>query len=556
MRATKIIVPLLLCLVLTIILTYPLLFELGNRIERGDGILNAWIMSWNIHAFLTQPWDIFNANIFFPAQKTLLFSENLLGTLPLTLPCYFLGYNPIKTYHLVIFFGFFLSCYGAYLLSFNLCKDHGMAVIAGILYSFCTYKMTHIWWLQLTQSQWIPFALLFLHRFFATKDLPNIILFAVFFCWQALSCMYYAVFLSLVTCFAILYYGFHHRGSFLKRENLIKLAIGFAFILLILGPIIYQFGVAKNLYGLTRSDSEITAGSANVISYWSSPAYNHIWGSLNYNLRPTGVPWEKFNFIGLTFWGYIIGLIVLSWTKNRTKLLHAWFYFALMFVAILISCGPQLYVGHVLIGTNPFYYITDLLPGFSFIRVPARMAIISMLALALSSSIIFSELANLAKPLKIIITLVFLVMVLTDHSYIPIKVTKKQTFSPHSIPQVYQWLKRQPGDFPIIEVPFNQSLWRETEYMYYSTFHWKKLVNGYSGFLPPNYTAVSTQFRHFPSPEGIEWARINKIRYIIWHKALGRIDEKKLKEFIDQGKLKLIAAFEQDYVFELPSESS
>ena len=49
------------------------------------------------------------------------------------------------------------------------------------------------------------------------------------------------------------------------------------------------------------------------------------------------------------------------------------------------------------------------------------------------------------------------------------------------IPPVYHWLAEQEGDFAILELPLPRaprSVHKETRYMYYSTYHWKRLVNG------------------------------------------------------------------------------
>jgi hypothetical protein len=35
-------------------------------------------------------------------------------------------------------------------------------------------------------------------------------------------------------------------------------------------------------------------------------------------------------------------------------------------------------------------------------------------------------------------------------------------------------------------------------YMYYSTFHWHRLVNGYSGFHPPSFRLMLDALRTFP----------------------------------------------------------
>ncbi len=54
-------------------------------------------------------------------------------------------------------------------------------------------------------------------------------------------------------------------------------------------------------------------------------------------------------------------------------------------------------------------------------------------------------------------------------------------------PPVYEALAGQP-DAVLLELPLiAPDVAREPIYMYFSTFHWHPLVNGYSGFSPQSY---------------------------------------------------------------------
>ena len=50
-------------------------------------------------------------------------------------------------------------------------------------------------------------------------------------------------------------------------------------------------------------------------------------------------------------------------------------------------------------------------------------------------------------------------------------------------PPVYHQLARMPDGKVVAEFPFGDPAW-ELRYVYYSTVHWKRLVNGYSGGFP------------------------------------------------------------------------
>jgi hypothetical protein len=53
--------------------------------------------------------------------------------------------------------------------------------------------------------------------------------------------------------------------------------------------------------------------------------------------------------------------------------------------------------------------------------------------------------------------------------------------------------------------------------MYYSTFHWVPLVNGYSGFFPASYTEVAEASRDFPGDAFIDLIKRRGARYLAVH---------------------------------------
>ncbi len=61
------------------------------------------------------------------------------------------------------------------------------------------------------------------------------------------------------------------------------------------------------------------------------------------------------------------------------------------------------------------------------------------------------------------------------------------------------------GDSPTaddLRVPDRR--WTIPTYLYYSTFHWQYLVNGYSGFFPPSYRRVVNACANFPDEASID----------------------------------------------------
>ena len=59
--------------------------------------------------------------------------------------------------------------------------------------------------------------------------------------------------------------------------------------------------------------------------------------------------------------------------------------------------------------------------------------------------------------------------------------------------------------------------WIDPTYMYYSTFHWARLLNGYSGFSPSWYPRLRVASREFPSDESIGVFRERGAEYFALH---------------------------------------
>ena len=151
---------------LTLILTHPLVFNLTTVVPNdiGDPLLNTWIMAWNSHALLTDPLNLFNANIFAPLSNTLAFSEHLFSTSLLAAPLQLISGEPISAYNLSLLATYPLAAFGMYLLTLRWTQNRQAAFIAGFIFAFAPYRFAAIAHLQLLTFQWLPFALLFLDK--------------------------------------------------------------------------------------------------------------------------------------------------------------------------------------------------------------------------------------------------------------------------------------------------------------------------------------------------------------------------------------------------------
>jgi hypothetical protein len=89
---------------------------------------------------------------------------------------------------------------------------------------------------------------------------------------------------------------------------------------------------------------------------------------------------------------------------------------------------------------------------------------------------------------------------------------------PTTAPDVYADISRDRGDSPTAALfEFPSSALDDPTYMYYSTFHWQYLANGYSGFFPPSYIRLVRAMKNFPDEPSMDEIRSHGVRYLVVH---------------------------------------
>ena len=56
--------------------------------------------------------------------------------------------------------------------------------------------------------------------------------------------------------------------------------------------------------------------------------------------------------------------------------------------------------------------------------------------------------------------------------------------------------------------------------MFFSNWHWLPMINGYSGFTPPNYEPLMEGLRDFPAPAAIDLLRSSGVTHVTINCAL------------------------------------
>ncbi|MFM8409681.1 MAG: hypothetical protein ACKOCT_05330, partial [Alphaproteobacteria bacterium] len=98
-------------LAVVVTLTWPLAAHLSTRLAdtqpacRFDALLTAWAGAWESEALVGEPSQLFDADVYHPARRSLLFVEAGLGALPVFAPVYLATRNPALALNATLLLG-------------------------------------------------------------------------------------------------------------------------------------------------------------------------------------------------------------------------------------------------------------------------------------------------------------------------------------------------------------------------------------------------------------------------------------------------------------------
>jgi hypothetical protein len=498
--------------VLTAVMTYPQVLHLRDRVhDDGDPLLNTWALAWVAHQLPRAPAHLFDANIFYPERRTLAYSETLLVPAAFAAPLRWLGVSPLLVYNIVFLSGFIVSGAGTALLVRTLTNSASAGLVAGLVFAFLPYRIDHFPHLQLQQTQCLPFAMWAFHRLLQTGRLRDGVLLGAFSAGQILSCMYYGLFLipyMVVVCGTMLI-----AERRLPRDRAVALAVAAAIALATVIPVGMAYLGARKVVG-ERGRQEVVDGSATWRNYLAPAEANALYGNAFARFMQS----ERRLFPG--FVAMALAVVAL-WptpaskheaTKPRNHEKSLGYETRLAYVLGLLLAFD------VSLGFNGFTYpvLYDYFLPFRALRIPARMGLFVGFSLAVLAGYGIARIANRVQSatMRRVVFVTAGVLMLAEYVSKPIELATIRT----GAPEVYADVIRDRGDSPTAALfEFPASSQDDPTYLYYSTFHWQNLVNGYSGFFPPSYVRLMDAMRAFPDDASIGALRARGTRYLVVH---------------------------------------
>jgi hypothetical protein len=492
-------VPVAVYTVATVYVTWPLArapathYVAPTVLGLHDILLVMWIMAWTTHALFVDPIHLFHGNALHPAPYTLATSEHLLGNLPLFGPVWALTGNPLLGLNVVVFASYVLGAALMHGLLRTWTGSTAAAYCGALAFAFAPWRLVPSSPPHLLSAQYLPLLLLLLDR--AARTGRGAVVAGLALGMQALCSYYlgYMAYLTVAAYVAVWALGFGVRGHAASWR-----AIGatFAVSALAIAPVTAPYVLAQ-ARGALAPDPSV----AEVFGRLSEPAH-----LIDAHVGRTAIALAALGALALPS----------AWRTDRLRGVRIGCLLAITVAAFLLARGP---VGVLDGRLVPWDWLAAVVPGFRNFRVTFRFGTLAafgasgLAAFAVAAACRLSP-ARLAHVVGAVAVVAVALPVLRSTPAVghPLRTGA-------SVPSAYHWLAEHGDRDPLLEVPVQPNP-AGARAMYYSTYHWLPLLNGYTGHLPPSLVFLMTQAEQLPSPETLRlMVACTGLRWILVHRA-------------------------------------
>ena len=483
-------------ILLTAVFTWPQVVHPLSVPANIDAYFNMWRVAWVAHQLPIDPSHLFDANIYYPQPGTLLFSDAVLLQALVGLPFIKLGVPVALVTNALVFAGFVASGLGMFLLVRELTGRTAAGVLGGIVFAFAPFRFDHYFHLEMGWAQWMPLAFWMVHKTVKSGRLKYGLLAGLFVALQGYSSVYYLVFL----CAALVIAGpilIATAAPPLRGRAIKSLLFGALLSAVLLAPYINVYRKAAEQTGGRSRQEALYAYAAGPKHYLATMPSSLLYGTTT----GTWGQHEKRLFPGFV----VIFLAVLSlWPPFDWRRIA---YALVLTFAIDVSFAHR--------GLSPGW-LYDHVFAFRGLRVPPRIAQLMLMAVGVLAGFGLTRLDDLFRAWRPRWTnaVIAIAVGFTALEY----ASKPMTLVPVATgpTPIATWLANQPpgvvAEFPA-PGPISEGI-PEVYYQYESIFHWKPLLNGYSGMYPTPYVEWTQAMREFPDDASMATLAARHVSYI------------------------------------------
>jgi len=502
-----------LCLLLAVIHTWPLATSPGtlSRNDNADAELNEWILAWVAHQLPRSPAHLFDSNIFYPERDTLAFSEPLIAPALMGAPLQWLGASPVFTFNIVLLLGFALTAWAGYTVAFEWTGDRAAGMLAGSMFAFNTHTMTRLAHVQGIHAWGLPLALLSADRLLVRARWRDAAWLALWMTAMAYTSGYLIVFAAVMVGVILV----ARIADWWPRPGRTVMLFGAATAMAAIAviPVYLPYRRVAKL-GLVRSIESVSDFSATLTGYLAAA------GTIHFNTW-SGPLWK--NPVDGFFPGFVV-IVLATFAMYRatvgraddnataTQISHSLTRRRVVMLVAIAVIGMVLSLGT----RTPVYgWLYHVFPPMQGLRAAARFGNLFLLGMAVLSAFGIAALRRRLHGRAALAVGIGLVALANLESLrAPLHYTRFD-----GIPAIYSLLAEEPTRVVLVEVPFYppNGVFQNGRYVLNSTAHWRRLMNGYSGYTPGAYREYAASFWYFPQPHAIQEMRKAGVTHVMVH---------------------------------------
>jgi hypothetical protein len=513
---------------LAVVMFWPLVLHLDRDVPKdlGDSLLSAYLIGWNGHAFLHQPFEWWQTNAFWPNPDSLAFSDAFIGYTPVAL----LGTGfraAIWHYNVLFLSAYALSFAGAYLLARELGLGRPAAAVAGVAFAYSPWRWEQSAHVHVLASGGIPLCLMLLLRGYRGESPAAVVAGWLVAAWQvsigvslAIQLPYLLAILAAVG--AVIWWRAGHPAP--SRRMVLATAAGLTALAVVCVVVARPYlRVADEYPESRRTLGHVEHFSPPPRAFVSAPADNLVWGEITAGAREgLRAVSEQTLFPGaLVLALAVFGLLSGGWPRRlRIGLAVA------ALAAAIFSMGLAF-----LDGKLTYRLLFDYAPGWDGSRTPGRLHTLTTLFLALLAAAGAQAFISPGGPLRTrarpwlapAVCLMFVLVILLEGSAFR-RIDGALAGPAHpTVPPPPQGLRQ--AQAPLIHLPADDAFTSVDDpftyrYMVWSTEGFPELVNGISGFIPQRTYTLAELARGFPDRRSVEALRAEGIRTVVLHPGL------------------------------------
>ncbi|MGE0814131.1 MAG: hypothetical protein AB7O93_12370 [Vicinamibacterales bacterium] len=477
----------------TVASTWPLATSPWLVPAHQDPLFSAWRLYTWARSLAGQTPGLFDANIFYPATGVQLLSDPILLPAIVTTPLIWAGLPPVLGYALVFWGSTVASGLAMYACARAISGSRWGALVAAAMFTGAPARLEHVIHLESLWTPFLPLAVLATVRAFEGRPRAPLALGAAMV-GQIMGGIYFGVFLFTLWPILAGVEWLRRRGA-VPRPAVVRTLAGVAVAAILVAIYAAPFARARRLVG-DRGEVEVTRYSASLASYATSPAANRVWGWTDTGRAETRL------FPGLLGTGLAAGALAAPAAP--------WVAALAVTTAVAVDASR---------GVDGWTYPwLRLLSPYRGLRVPARFGMLALMGLALLAAVGTAQVLRvLSAPAAAAVVVVAILAGIVAESAAVVPVRRM----PRSAPPVYAWLSTLPPTV-IAHLPMPRAAalpGPEADYQYFAQYHRHALLNGYSGFYPPDYLRLIERASGFPDDRALEALRAAGAKYLLVHEA-------------------------------------